>query len=114
MGNQYGENQRFGGYNRSFSQRDDGYSRSFTPRDPNTHRSSHFKNPYERSMDGEDDRYGVQRFDNRGDSFDNRRDSNRGPRTRNVFREDDDEVYTPRNPRENYKRNQNSNNSASD
>ena len=43
--NQYGENQRFGGYNRSF-----------TPRDPNTHRSSHFRNPYERSMDGEDDR----------------------------------------------------------
>ena len=53
--NQYGENQRFGGYNRSFTQRD-GYNRSFTPRDPNTHRSSHFKNPYERSIDGEDDR----------------------------------------------------------
>lgn len=56
----------------------------------------------------------MQRFDNRRDSFDNRRDSNRGPRTRNVFTEDDDEAYTPRNPRENYKRSQNSNNSASD
>ena len=54
--NQYGENQRFGGYNRSFTPRDGGYNRSFTPRDPNSHRSSHFKNPYERSIDGEDDR----------------------------------------------------------
>lgn len=92
---QYGERSSYGGYNRSFNQRKQG----------GLHRSHSFQNAYERQIDNDDQDFSMVN-DERNQRFENRRNSNRGPRTNNFS--EDDESFAPRNQKYNNRRNSDS------